>query len=111
MAERSFTGSAGFPKVFQSKSIFLNNGTITQVKITIPNASGTFIFAITADGSTYENVVPGVDQSFSQGITHIFNNSGVNVKYRIAANAGVTISSPQDENDNFSPAVQIERIA
>ena len=67
----------------QSLSVALNDGTITKATLTSTEVSGSFTYALTADGgSNWETVVSGV--------AFTFVNSGVDLRFKITENAAST---------------------
>ena len=59
-----------------------NNGTITQARILSTN-TGTFIYELSADGGLNWEVV-------TNGVTHIFTNTGIDLRFRITESGAST---------------------
>ncbi len=83
-ASWSTTGSVTFTsgQIAQSESIDYNNSTITTAKLTSTEASGSFDYEMTADGSNWESVTSGTAKTFS--------NTGTDLRWRATENAAGT---------------------
>lgn len=79
------SGSVDFTsgQIALSKSVDLNNGTITTATLNSTEVSGSFTYALSADGgSNFESVTPGT--------AHTFSNTGTDLRFRITENAAST---------------------
>ena len=66
-----------------SSSIDFGNGTITTAKLTATETSGTFTYALTADGgSNWETV--------TSGIAHSFTNTGTDLRWKVTESGAST---------------------
>jgi len=71
--------------IIQSNTVYKNNETITQAKLTAED-SGNVNYYMSADtGSNWESVTPGV--------SHTFTNTGQELKWRASATGSASISS------------------
>ncbi len=78
------SGSVDFTsgQIALSKSIDFNNGVITAATLNSTEVSGSFTYQMAADGSTFENVTPGV--------AHTFSVTGTDLRFKITENAAST---------------------
>lgn len=66
-----------------SSEIDLNNGTITQVRLTSTETSGTFLYEVSTDGgSNWETT--------TSGNLHLFSNTGTDLRWRATENGAST---------------------
>lgn len=75
-ASWSTTGSVTFTsgQVAESTPVDFNNGLITTVTLTSTEASGAFVYEVTADNTNWETV--------TSGVPHAFINTGTSLKWR-----------------------------
>ena len=76
-ADWSTTGSVVFDagEIAESLAIDFNNGTISQVKFTFTEVSGSFDYEATADGgSNWESI--------TSGTLHVFTDTGTDLRWR-----------------------------
>lgn len=65
-----------------SSSIDLNNGNIITATLISIESSGTFLYELAADGSTFETV--------TNGVQHVFVQQGNNLKWRVTESGATT---------------------
>ena len=70
-------------QVGQSTSIDYNNGTITTATMTVTKSSGTFTYALTANGGTNWETV-------TSGVAHAFTNTGTDLRWKVTESGGGT---------------------
>ena len=69
-------------QIAQSLAIDFNNGTITTAKLTSTEASGSFDYEMTADGTNWE--------ACTSGVALVFADSGTDLRWRATENAAST---------------------
>lgn len=89
------TGSVTFTasQKAESEAFDYNNGTITRAKLTSTEASGSFTYQMTADGTNWETV--------TSGTIHYFTNTGTDLRWRATENAASTGEITKIEVTNY----------
>lgn len=76
----SITFTSG--QIAQSLPVDFNNGTISQVKFTFTEESGSFDYEATADGTNWESI--------TSGTLHSFTDTGTDLRWRATENSAGT---------------------
>ena len=89
------SGSVSFTsgQVAQSSEIDLRHGIITKALLNSTEASGSFTYEMTADGTNFETVTPGT--------LHNFTNTGTDLRWRATENAASTGEITQIEISEY----------